>query len=345
MKFPEILLENEEEAKERRDKNEWNVDSPDCDEICMKANALFEYLEAEGNFKISDKNTVKTKQEIELEIKKLQQQYDEEEDFNEEIYDRISELEDVLEDYDNYVDLYSLIPVGDFYDMTEFKILGVPNESYVVGTSSEMDSSLVEYAEGILDDIGYENYNQNFLTQFIDDEKVVDWFEDFYNDDLYNEPDAYFEDSQRNLSTPQSDRRKYLVTKREKLEKASYSYKEAIEETDNQNLKQSFIKKLEDFEEEIENIDEEIDDIESDPEGDFPDELIRQEIEERLGYVRNNPLSYIRDWGLDLHDFIDRDSFIQGVIEEDGNSMIAAYDGNVEEIYVKGEIFYVFRNN
>jgi hypothetical protein len=48
--------------------------------------------------------------------------------------------------------------------------------------------------------------------------------------------------------------------------------------------------------------------------------------------------------GLNWEDYIDKDDFIQGVIDSDGyGSCLSSYDGNSDEIYVQGQLFYVIR--
>ena len=49
-------------------------------------------------------------------------------------------------------------------------------------------------------------------------------------------------------------------------------------------------------------------------------------------------------FGLNWEDYIDKDDFIQGVIDTDGyGHTISSYDGNANEEYVQDQLFYVIR--
>jgi hypothetical protein len=88
----------------------------------------------------------------------------------------------------------------------------------------------------------------------------------------------------------------------------------------------------------------EIEEIEENPDGDFPDELIENKVEELLSDVRYDPESFITELGLEWNNFIDKDEFIQGVIDADGyGHTINSYDGSADEVYVNDELFYVMR--
>ena len=44
--------------------------------------------------------------------------------------------------------------------------------------------------------------------------------------------------------------------------------------------------------------------------------------------------------------YIDKDEFIQGVISADGyGNTLSSYDGNVEEVTINNQLFYVMRTN
>jgi hypothetical protein len=88
----------------------------------------------------------------------------------------------------------------------------------------------------------------------------------------------------------------------------------------------------------------EIEEIEENPDGDFPDELIEEKVDSLLSDVRYDPESFISEFGLEWNNFIDKDEFIQGVIDADGyGHTINSYDGSADEVYVNDELFYVMR--
>jgi hypothetical protein len=88
----------------------------------------------------------------------------------------------------------------------------------------------------------------------------------------------------------------------------------------------------------------EIVDIESDPEGDYPEDLIEEKVQDLVSDVRRDPEWFMSDFGLDWQNYIDKDDFIQGVIDEDGyGHTLNSYDGNADEVRVQDQLFYVMR--
>ena len=88
----------------------------------------------------------------------------------------------------------------------------------------------------------------------------------------------------------------------------------------------------------------EITDIEEDPSGDFPEDMITAKIDDLVSDVKYDPEEFMESFGLNWEDYIDKDDFIQGVIDTDGyGHTISSYDGNADEIYVQDKLFYIIR--
>jgi hypothetical protein len=105
-----------------------------------------------------------------------------------------------------------------------------------------------------------------------------------------------------------------------------------------------FTKKISELQEVNEEYEQTIEDIESEPEGDFPQELLDNEVERLVNNAKNNILSFMEDYGLNYEDYVNTDELIKGIIETDGYGQILNhYDGGAEEIYVKDSLFYVMR--
>ena len=89
---------------------------------------------------------------------------------------------------------------------------------------------------------------------------------------------------------------------------------------------------------------DEIEEIEENPEGEFPDDLIDDKVNDLVSDVRRDPEEFMETFGLNWEDYIDKDDFIQGVIDTDGyGHTISSYDGNANEEYVQDQLFYVIR--
>jgi hypothetical protein len=340
-----IIQQRKNDANERRAEGEWDLTNPNIDSTGLMANALLEYLRDEGDYQILTNQDRETIQSLKSEIERLNAEYDNSEDARPDLLDSIETLEDELAEFDEYIDVYSLVPTGDFYDMTEFQFVDQLYESYAVGNSDEMESSAKEYVEQLLDDVGYQGFSKSFVMDYIDEDEIVSYMRDVYDDDVRNNSDSYFDDSQRELSDKQRDKINFNNRVIQQLETYISSLEDGLNDTEDEDEQEEYNEKIDESNEKIEELKEEIEEIESDPEGDFPEELIEEKIDDLVSDVSNNVDYYMTEFGLDYKDYIDQDAFIQGVIDADGYGIVNGYDGTANEIYVKDELFYVMRTN
>jgi hypothetical protein len=342
VRLAQILRRRQEEAQVRRANGEWDL--PDADEIGLKANALLKFLVNEGNVEVMTNQDRGEIARIENEIDRLQAEYDNDGGVRQDLLDEINNLEDELTELQNKIDVYNIIPTGRYYDASEFEVIGAPeleDRRYVVGDDSEMESSSYDYLDQLLDDIGYEAFRLEFVKQYIDEDAVISYAEDLYNHDVYDSPDSYLDDSERNLSKEQAERKQILLDRIEMTRSLISRYENELSGDDDDEAIQE---KIEEMEEQITEMEEEIQEIEDDPEGDFPDDLLEDVIEKRLEDVRYDVEGFMNDWGLEVNNYIDRDAFIKAVVEEDGyGTTLNGYDGSADEIDIEGETFYVMR--
>jgi len=326
LRMAQVLRERENAAQERREENEWAL--PNAPEIGLKAHALLRVLEIEGDIEVMTNQDRGEIARIENEITRLQAEYDNDEEVRGDLLDEISELEDELTELDNKIDVYNIIPTGTYYDASEFEVIGAPeleDRRYVVGDENEMETSAYEYVEQLIDDIGYEGFNSNFVKQHIDEDAVISYAEDLFNQDVYDSPESYLEDEQRNLSEKQE-----LITKLEG----------SMDGEDDEDIEE----RIDELNDEITDMDTEVEDIKDDPEGDFPDELLEEIIENRVEDVKNDVEGFMNEYGLEMNEYIDKDAFIKGIVEEDGyGTTLNGYDGSADEINIEGETYYVMR--
>jgi hypothetical protein len=90
-------------------------------------------------------------------------------------------------------------------------------------------------------------------------------------------------------------------------------------------------------------LDVENESIKSDPQGDFPDEAIENEIEDRVSEAVDYPMSTIREWDMEIENFVDVDDLVEGWIDSDGVEILSHYDGTVDEQKVNGEYYSIVR--
>lgn len=337
-----ILNQRREEAQERRLDGDWDLSNPNIDEIGLKARALLEYLVDNGDAQVLTNEQKIEIQRIKDEIERLNTEYNDSEDVRTDLLTQIEELEDELDDYDSYIDVYNIIPAGAFYDTTEFEVIDseVDNNRYAVGTDSEMQSSCEEYIENLIDDIGYEGFNAGFAKGYLDEDAIANEAEDIYENDVRDNPEAYFDDSQRMLSDAQEERIRILEYTIQKVNKTIDQF-ESMMDGENDDAIQE---KIEELQERLEEYDSEIEEIKDDPEGDFPDELIDDKVSDLVSDVKSDPEWFLSEFGLNWDDYVNKEEFIQGVIDADGyGHTINSYDGSADEIYVNDQLFYVMR--
>jgi len=197
--------ENEQDSL--RETGEWDLN--DTDELGEKANAAFEYAVGEGDLEaLSDEDNERV-DEIKIEITELEEQQSNldggEEDYDEEwnsIEERLDSLREEMETLtEDKADVYDLYPNGQHYRLTSFESLSTGKE-FAVGTYNEADKSVNDYYDDILDEpTNY--FDDNFLSYFIDDEEVKDYFRDSVEEWVRESPENYGVENE--LSKSQED--------------------------------------------------------------------------------------------------------------------------------------------
>ena len=280
------------EAQERREEGEWTLDG-DCPDEGLKAHALLKYLVSNQDVSVITNEDRINIQRIKDEIETLNTEYDESENPRVDILDRIEELEDELDDYStSYIDVYNIVPSGMFYKTTEFEVIDNPDvegNRYAVGDDDEMKESCEQSIESLIDDVGYEGFNASFARDYLDEDAIADYAEDVYDSDVRDNPDSYFEDSDRMLSNEQEEKIEIL---NRRIEYNTETIKKLEEQMDGENddLIQEKIDELNELSEEYSS---DIEDIEGDPEGDFPEDMIDEKVQDLVSDVKNDPESFI----------------------------------------------------
>ena len=347
LRIQQILKERQDEAQERRLNGEWTLDD-NCPEIGLKAHALLINLSENFDVDIITNQDIGEIARIQNEIDRLQLEYDNDEEVRGDLLDEISELEDEITEFENKIDVYNIIPTGSFYSTSQFEVIGVPNledRTYAVGDEDEMQRSAYDYVDQLIDDIGYRGFNPTFAKEFIDEKAVISYAEDLYNDDVYNNTENYLDNSERNLSDGQEEKIGILNSKIEKYKSLISSFEDEIDndEMESEN-NDEIIEKIDELNDEITEMETEIQDEIENPDGSFPDDLIEDIIKQQLDEVKYDVTSFMDEWGLDWEEYVDKDEFINGVVDSDGyGHTLNGYDGTAEEITVLGDLYYVMR--
>jgi len=336
-----------EEAEERRLDNEWEL-GPDCPEEGLKAHALLNWLVDTSDVEVMTNADRGEIARIENEIQRLQNEYDNAEEGRADLLDEISDLEDELDDLTKKIDVYNIIPTVSYYYTKEFEVIDSPDlegRTYAVGTDSEMQRSCEESLESLIDDVGYEGFNQSFVRNHLDERAIISYAEDLFDQDIRDNPESYIDEEERMLSDRQEETIARLERNMLQIE-SMISMLEDEMDGENEEQDEETQEKIDELNEKLEEMKDEITEIQDDPEGDYPEDAIEEAIRVRLKDVEYDPEEFLKEFGLDLDDYVDKDSLIESIIDEDGyGHTLNSYDGNADDVRVQDELYYVMRIN
>jgi len=95
--------------------------------------------------------------------------------------------------------------------------------------------------------------------------------------------------------------------------------------------------------EQYDELNEELDEL-KDNDKTIPDNLIEEKVESLLEDKTYDAATTIRDYGLNMQDFVDMDSLIKDVVNTDGyGNTINSYDGSEDTVEFDGETYYIFQ--
>lgn len=320
----------EDDAQQKRDDKDWEL-GPDCPDEGLKAHALLEWLRDNGDVQ------VRTPEETERLIflkSRLEDLENSEEESNEE---EIREIEEEINDLEGAIDVYDIIPEGYFYEMNEFIVPSKygTKRRYAVGTESETRDSAEESVRQLWKEMGAEAFSSSFVSQHLDEDRVVDMAEQSLSDDLYDNPEVYLDESLRELTANQEESIRIYELRISQLRDKIYEYSESDLDLESE---------IEEVEEMITEMEQEIESIKDDPEGEFPEEILRDKLDELVDDVRDDPKQYLDNMGMDYNDFVDEESLISDVVDTDGyGHVLNNYDGNIDEVKVLNNLYWVMR--
>lgn len=236
-------------------------------------------------------------------------------------------------------DIYYLIP-GDYnhYGLRVFKWFGESefDAAFAVGDDDDANVAAKDATQQLIEDVGLnELFRKDFIMNHIDAEKVLNAYEEWITGDVYESPESYLNDDQRELSRQQQDEFEELNRKIDALKEKQKVFSQEDQKWIN-------LQKV------IDQFEEQIQEIQENPEGDFPDDLVEKTAQERLDEVRPDVIGYLEDMGVDINelmeDYVDLDGLIDDVISSDGREHnLATYDGDEEEVTIDGEDYFVYR--
>lgn len=340
-----ISVQDEIAANLRREKDEWNVTRNDLTTQDKMAHALFGYLVQEGDIVPMTDEYKKEKQELLKQLNDLENQL-EQPNANEELINKeIERLEEEINIYDAFLDVYNIIPIESrygHYGLDTFFVQG-EDTTYAVGYQNDWDYAMREYIENLLDEQGYGGFNSSWVESFIDEDEVVEYFRDMYNDIINDDPEGWLSDSDRELTDAQVDQINLANEKISQINLEIEKLNELLKLAKTSEQKRQTQLKIEELENLNNELIDKIEEIEEDPQGEFPEEKIEQAIENAVENVKSDPVGELRDMDIEIDRFVDRDKFIEDTAEAEGYDAIATYDGTVSEYPFDGRWYFIGR--
>lgn len=335
-------IENDliESANQRREDDVWSLDNLSQGDMGSCAHALFDFLVSENTIEGKTPETKSEIARIENEITRLQAEYDNDEEVRGDLLDEISELEDELTELDAKMDVYNMLPIGDYvlkeFTTTEFQ------GRWKVGDSDDTEREAVRYVKDMLDDVGYDGYNESFVMEHFDDNSFRVYLKDFFEEDVYNSPESYLDDSDKELSRSQEARIVELKQMVSNLE----SERDSLDDED-----EDYSDEYDRIGDEIDEANNEIEEIEDDPDGEYDSDKLDSIVADKISEHRYDAKEFYDNFlGGDLfsewatsNGFIDEDEFAQAVVDTDGyGTVLNNYDGSEESVSFEGETYYIF---
>ena len=329
----------EARALQRREGDEWKLGETGT--VGIMANALMEWLIGEGEFE--NKEVEIADVEDQIEDMRLGMENDPDvianpdgeraQDYGQDLDNLEEELEVLKEEAHDIYDLR--YEDSDHYGLPVFEYEG---GEYAVGDDEMADSASWDQLDNLIDDIGYQGFTEGFMDWYVDGDAVADDFEDYFWDDMSENPEDYLDEDDDTVLNPSAK------VEIEKIEEIIGELQEELEETNDEGEEEELLTKIEDLEIQMEDIREDEDNW------DWSDEAKENYVESRLEDVRNDPLQWLRDYGWDnpesMERYIDRDAFIQGAIDSDGRGHgLASYDSEENEVMFDDEWYYIYRTN
>ena len=334
-----------EATQERRQNNEWDPEVLDNGDEGSCAWALFNYLVQNGDIQAKTPENTRRIEEINSELRTLRQTYDNIENANEitDLVSDIESLEDELEELNNLKDVYDMIPLnGKNYELYRFTTTEFETE-WQVGDSASTEQSALESVQNLVDDVGYDGFNSNFVESHIDEEQWKGWLKDFFESDVYENPESYLDESDRELSRGQVAR----IAELQEIIKGLEFEKDSLDDED-----EEYESEYERLNDEITILQEEIQEIEDDPDGEYDSDKLDDVVNSRVREYRDDMESFLSDYyGVPMgefirsNDMIDEKSLIQDVVDTDGYGVtLNTWDGSEESVSYNGDTYYLFDN-
>ena len=339
------LREKLAEVEVRRSNSEWDLNSESIDDEGIRANALYQYLVDNGDIEELDEEEKERLSTLKIELDKLQDEYNNVEDpeLVSDLYDRITDLEGDIEGLENEnSDVYIISPLKwKNYGLSMFEVVGIPglrNREYSVGDTDEMDKALDSYGYDYVRDVGIENFSEFILEDCIDKDYLSSYVRDWYEDDVQQNPDVYFNEDDFELTDEQEREKELIEAEIEEYEVRQQNLDSEIEEPD------EYSRMYDQIQDHIDSLQERLEEIT--PNTDEPtQDMVDRVVDERIDEATSEPIEFIKNYGLEIKNFVDLDDLAKYLVDSEGYELLNSYDGHVDNVSLDDETYYIMRVN
>jgi hypothetical protein len=335
------------EQESRREDDEWNLENGD--ELGEKAHALFQWLENNGDIEPLSEDDKEKLTILRQKLEDLNSEYDGLDDNDERAYSVQEDIDNTEEEIEgleeNNVDVYKLYPIQKYshYGLQRFEVLidGFKDKEYTVGTEEEMDDAAFENAKGRVDEFGVGGFTPGFIDDYLDEDAIIDMAREDYDYQIRDYPESYFNDDDFELTEEQEQRMEQLESEIEQLESEIEEYEERLREVDDSDSSEytEIQEYIDTLEERKDSCQEELDSIEVDREP--TEDMIEDKVDEYVRDVRRDPVGYLNDLGMSVDNYVDLDALAQGLVDEDGYSILNSNDGSYDTEEINGTRYYI----
>jgi len=322
--------------EERREQKVFDLELNEDSELAAKANAVFKFLEYDGDFETKEPGDEQRIEELRTQLERLeadrQSASGEQED---EIIKLIDEVESEITELEGRPDVYFIVPERySFYDMNCFTsmIESSYGQEYCVGNNDEIDSTFRQYWDNYVDEVGTEGLSDWLIKDNLDMDRLRSDIEDVYENDIRDNPDAYLNDADKELSEAQKEEIQRLEQEKNELELRLHDLEpenEGYDEVTNR----------------IDEIETEISEIEDSPDGEYTEESIQDRIDETVEYYLENYDEYFSNIGSNASDYLDKDSLVDYFMRNEDYGAMSSYDNTYDTVSINDETFYIIRQN
>lgn len=328
------------EAESRREDNDWGLDNPKIDMEGLAANVLFNHLVNQGDLTEMDEETkeeLKSKleqyEEIQYKYKSIKDTASKEEleSLEDESIDLLNEIERLKEEG---ADVYSIIPTSyrSYNNVYNFEVIGLKGQEYLVGLYDDMYQAAIENTEQLLDDVGAEGLSKSILQNNLDRKQIRDEMEEFYEDDIRENPEIYFNLGDYELTDEQEERKQQLEDYINEIEYLKIEKEEELENTEDEDIITNLEREIEEIEENIEKAQDELDSIVPDDE---PTEEMIEKMVRKMVRGRDEE-DWLEELGRDLKDYVNMRGVAEDIVDSDGIGTMSSYNSRYEDVYITG---------